>query len=130
MENENMLKIGGIYTYQEENHTCIIIPLSKNEYMYLPENQISDLNNKKINDYILRYVNTKKKIMKYCFSDVTRVEKIIKYLRIHYLAISLTIFSIDIKIEELLNGYIGMLTDENLSKLQMCVREYNRHYGK
>ena len=122
-----MLKIGGIYTYQEENHTAIIIPLSKNEYIYLPETQIFDLNNKKINDYILKYVDTKKKINKYCFSNVTRVEKIIKYLRIHYLAISLTIFSIDIKIEEFLNWYIGMLTDENLSKLQTCVREY---YGK
>ena len=41
-----MLKIGGIYTYQEETNTIIIIPLSKNEYIYLPKNQNFKLTNK------------------------------------------------------------------------------------
>lgn len=118
-----MLKIGGIYTYQEETNTIIIIPLSKNEYIYLPKNQNFKLNNKQINDYIQTYVPIKQ-IMRYHFAAYTTFSEITSYLRLQYFVNSILILELDMNIENDLDGYLGMLMDENLSKLQTCVIEY------
>ena len=110
-----MLKIGGIYTYQEETNTIIIIPLSKNEYIYLPKNQNFKLNNKQINDYIQTYVPIKQ-IMRYRFAVYTTFSEITSYLRLQYFVNSILILELDMNIENDLDGYLGMLTDENLNK--------------
>lgn len=113
-----MLKVGGIYSYQdEENIMTIIIPLQNNKYLYLPDNKLFEFSNEDINNHIYKNVY-QEKIMKYNFSSVTDFSKIMRYLRIHYWLNSIIIFSIDIKIEEKLNGYLGMLKNDNLDKLK------------
>ena len=54
--------------------------------------------------------------MRYRFAVYTTFSEITSYLRLQYFVNSILILELDMNIENDLDGYLGMLMDENLNK--------------